>query len=145
MFKIVGEYKGTIKNGFMLAGENFLPGRKRTIRVDEIQLKKLTQGQENGWFIIHSCEPANPFLKAKVRELVEEAVETPVEEAVETPVEEAVETPVEEVVETSAEEVVETPAEEVKEEVPVKEVKEEAPKKKNSRSKKKAESEEVAE
>lgn len=112
MFKIVGEYKGTIKNGFMLSGENFFPGRKRTIKVDEIQLKKLTKGEENGWFVIHSCQPANPFLK--IQELVKETTEeTPVEE---TPVEE---TPVEE---TLAEE-----------------IKEEAPKKKTSRSKKKVE------
>lgn len=108
-FKIVGEYKGTIKNGFILAGESFFPGRKRTIKVDKIQLKKLTQGVENGWFVIHSCEPKNPFVKAQVEEVK---------------------------VETSVEEV---KVEEAKEETPVEEVKEEAPKKKTAKSKKKAE------
>ena len=74
MFTIVGEYKGIIKNGFILAGENFFPGRKRTVTVDREQLERLTQGEENGWFVIHSCKPENPFLKAKAEEAKAEEV-----------------------------------------------------------------------
>lgn len=74
MFTIVGEYKGIIKNGFILAGENFFPGRKRTVTVDREQLERLTQGEENGWFVIHSCKPENPFLKAKTEEVKTEEV-----------------------------------------------------------------------
>lgn len=112
-FKIVGEYKGIIKNGFILAGESFFPGRKRAVTLDAEQLKKVTQGEENGWFVIHSCEPENPFLKKKVEEVKKETLTEEAKAEISTEV--------------------------IKEEAPVEEVKEEAPKKKTAKSKKKAE------
>ena len=121
-FKIVGEYKGIIKNGFILAGESFFPGRKRAVTLDAEQLKKVTQGEENGWFVIHSCEPENPFLKKKVEEVKKETLTEEVKAEIST-----------EVIKEEA------PVEEIKEEAPVEEVKEEAPKKKTAKSKKKAE------
>lgn len=73
MFKVLGEYKGKIKNGIIIAGEVFLPLRRRTVKMDSEQLMKMTEAEENGWFVIHSCDPENPF-KKEVKVEVEEVI-----------------------------------------------------------------------